>query len=102
MPVTYEWDCETVATRDSDDFYDGDIIDHYHSDKLSDVIRFAKENSQDGTKCEVVLVRDSDEGRSWAYVKSGLLPDHFDDAYGRYVAKVPLKYRKQFESVTND
>ena len=68
MNVVYEWDRETIDEH-------GDIVDHNHADKLSDII------NDEGV---LVLVRDeccpesgSVEDRQWAYVSNGKLPEYF-------------------------
>lgn len=96
MTTTYEWDIE---------LWNGDeIIDHDHRDRLtefgseelilainSDVLNAA------GDYTKLVLVRDSDrDGRAWAYVTDGKLPDQFLDAYDRPVVNVPKRYREEF------
>lgn len=88
MPVSYEWDIET---------WDGEeILDHNHRDRLHD---FGGEEltlavAEDGFR--LVLVRDDDNGRSWAYVTNGELPEQFLDAYERPVATVPRRYIEEF------
>ena len=88
MTVTYEWDIETVDP-DTDD-----ILDHRHADKLSEL-------PKPGTNERLVLVRDDDAGRSWAYVKNGILPNFFSipeadgNEYETAVA-VPVRFEQEF------
>lgn len=88
MTTTYEWDIET---------WDGDeIIDHDHR---ASVHEFGGEEltlavAEDGYR--LVLVRDDNEGRSWAYVTNGELPSHFLDAFEKKVAKVPDRFVREF------
>lgn len=88
MAVTYEWDIEK---------YDGDeIVDHNHRDIVHefDGEELTLAVAEDGYR--LVLVRDDDSGRSWAYVTNGELPTDFLDAYGKIVAKVPQRFFKEF------
>jgi hypothetical protein len=68
METKYEWDIETIETKH------GDVVDHYHHDKLSDLLDTLKQWApKSGERYEVVLVRDvgsNDEGvvdRQWWY-----------------------------------
>lgn len=92
MTVVYEWDVETVADRDSDDFADGDVIEHYHTASFKECMEYVnKYPPEAGTRYDIVLVRDDDEGRSWAYLFHGnMLP--FLDAYNNNVCKVPKRF----------
>lgn len=51
--------------------------------------------SEEGMTSRIVLVRDDDKGRSWAYLEDGELPSHFEDAYGVKVAKVPGRFHEE-------
>lgn len=82
--VTYEWDIET-----SDEH--GDIQEHDHRDTLAERPRPLTKNDA------LVLVCDDDNGRSWAYVKNGELPDHFSDAYDRPTRNVPKRFHAELE-----
>lgn len=96
MTVTYEWDCETVANGDSPDFEDGEVIDHAHGASLAEVKKWAESNPPEaGFRHEFVLVRDDDEGRSWAYIEAGKLPEYFTDADGADGAKLPQRFIKE-------
>ena len=78
--TTYEWDIETV---------DGDeVLDHDHRDRLSEfgMEELIKAINEDDS-LRLCLVRDNDDGRSWAYVIDGQMPAVFLDAYDREVAK---------------
>lgn len=81
MKTIYEWDYETVNK-------DGDIIDHNHADKLTEFSEVCKTDT-------LVLVRDSDNERAWAYVENGKLPEFFSDAYQRPTTKVPKRFHKE-------
>lgn len=91
MRVFYEWDVESVDTET------GDVTDHNHFDSYAEAVEFADGEPDDGEEYKVVLVRDDDNGRSWAYVEDGKLPGHFEDAYCRNVAKVPQKFVREVE-----
>jgi len=89
--VTYEWDLESWEWEDNEK----SIVDHTHRNKLTcrDVDEWRV-----SPYIDLVLVRDSAEGRAWAYVdKSEKLPLAFVDAYGTKVAKVPLRFRKELQ-----
>ena len=87
--VKYEWDVETVEEES------GDVLDHNHCDSFREAIAAARETPDDGCRFDVVLVRDDDDGRSWAYLDDGKLPTHFLDAYEHEVAKVPQRFVKE-------
>lgn len=91
MTVYYEWDVEEV------DKY-GDIQDHYHSDNYSKCLKWyntQSANESSGFTSRIVLVRDDDKSRSWAYMVNGDLPLHFEDANGIEVAKVPKRFHDE-------
>jgi hypothetical protein len=95
--VVYEWDCETVGSIDTDEFAEGDVIEHAHAPTLRETLKWAREEPlEPGTRYEIVLVRDDNEGRSWAYLEeNGALPEYFLDAYDRRVAKVPKRFHAE-------
>lgn len=91
--ITYEWDMEEydIAADNSE----AEIVDHYHGDKLID-IGFPSDHKQ-----KLVLVRDDDNGRLWAYVdESRMLPKYFSrpEADGKYYetnVKVPQRFHRE-------
>ena len=101
--VTYEWDAESVHI-------DGDVIEHYHADKLESLKWASYTVNDDDTFFRIVLVRDvwgirrnkssvlSDDDiylsdRTWCYVtQDGILPKTTDSG-----KKIPKKYLKEFE-----
>jgi hypothetical protein len=89
MTVRYEWDVELV-NKDSDD-----IIDHNHFDKYADAVKAAALPTEERDFNRIVLVRDDDDGRSWAYVKNGKLPKEFRDAYCMRLAEVPKRFHAE-------
>ncbi len=96
MAVQYEWDCETVADGDSSQFEDGEVIDHSHGETFKSVVDWSKNNPPSpGFRHEIVLVRDNDDGRSWAYVVDDQLPEFFTDADGRDAARVPQRFVRE-------
>lgn len=94
MTVEYEWDCETHAAGDSEDYTDGDVIDHYHAPSYATAREWSARNQQPGTRHAIVLVRDSDAGRSWAYVNDGKLSTHFEDG-AQQLSRVPARFHAE-------
>lgn len=97
MTVEYEWDVETVADGDSTNFEDGEVIEHYHCVTCAEALTRAAEPAEQGFRHEVVLVRDDDEGRSWAYVTQNELPRFFTDADGADSSVVPQRFHQALE-----
>ncbi len=90
---TFEWVIETLDRPDCDE---AEILDVDHTDSYIEAVSRA-----DAVKhARIGLVLDTDDDRAWAYVEAGALPDHLEDAFGRAIAAVPQKYRRQFLSVT--
>jgi hypothetical protein len=94
MSVIYEWDVEEVSTLPEDQ---GDIIEHWFQTSYAGCVKKSAEAPQAGAEWKVVLVRDDDEGRSWAYMDDGKLPEHFTDANGADCAKVPQKFHAEVQ-----
>ena len=89
MTVEYEWDCETVDTY-------GDIIEHTHGATHAEVKAWSAANPcEPGFRRDLVLVRDDDEGRAWAYLEDGKLPEFFQDAGLCNVSKVPQRFHRE-------
>jgi hypothetical protein len=88
----YEWDIETVAVVETDDYEEGDIIDHDHMDtpRLPD----ADENLV--LVCDAYYA-DGQSQRSWAYVEDGKMETYFRDAYERMTIKIPQKFHNQLK-----
>lgn len=97
MAVEYEWDVELQAAVDSDDHEEGEVLDHDHQLSYADAMKRAAMPTPDGFRSVIVLVRDDDAGRSWAYVENGKLAEKFSDANGSDVAKVPACFAKEVE-----
>lgn len=96
MTTTYEWDIEL--------WNDEEIVDHDHRDRLTEfgmeeLIQAINSDvvSAEGDYTRLVLVRDSDkDGRAWAYVEDGKMPEQFLDAYQRPVCPVPKRFIEEF------
>jgi hypothetical protein len=88
MSVFYEWDVETVSVVDDL------VIDHDHRGNFK-ACKIEAAHCDPGYKKVIVLVRDDDYSRSWAYIEDGKLPTHFRDAYGRVVARVPKRFMRE-------
>lgn len=97
MTVYYEWDVETVTVCDSEQYEEGEVLEHYHCDSYAEAVQIASDNPEEGTALVIVLVRDDDYGRAWAYLHNGKLPPEFEDAAGRRVAKVPQRFVREVE-----
>ena len=91
--VRYEWDIETVTNEDTEEYEAGEVMDHNHRDDFADTLWCVEAAPPEGMHYEVVLVRDDDEGRSWAYLTNGRLGSHFLDAYQRRTRPVPQRFR---------
>lgn len=85
MSVYYEWRVEELDGDDivdSFDFPDYETALVFHN-WLNELTR-------------IVLVRDSDHSRAWAYMTSdGKLPESFCDAHNQVIAKVPQRFHKE-------
>lgn len=96
MAVRYEWDVETVTDRDSAEHEKDEVLDHNHFDTFREASEFVRVfKPADGERFDLVLVRDDDNGRSWAYVTDGKLPEYFSDAYRDEVSKVPQRFHNE-------
>jgi hypothetical protein len=80
--VYYEWLCEFVDEH-------GDIQEVIHANTYTDILRHTE---SDEFEVHVGLVRDTENSRSWAYIKDGGLPEFFRDAFDRKDAKVPKRF----------
>lgn len=93
MTVIYEWDVETVETYDDGN---NDVHDHHHTKTFAEAKAFAATTPPEGCTHEIVLVRDDDDRRSWAYLnEDGTIPSHFYDANEGVWGKVPARYHKE-------
>lgn len=91
MAVYYKWVVETV--REYADDGGNDIIDTCGQVSYAEAVKVASEPCE-GADChfEIVLVRDDDDRRSWAYMEDGKLQEYAEDAYGTNWGKIPKKY----------
>ncbi len=107
MNTRYEWDAEQVAVYASESYEEGEVIEHHFADSLKEArqtVRSRSYNADAGTLSsegyELVLVRDDDGGRSWAYMENGKLPTHFRDAFGSEGARVPQRFHREVEKAS--
>ena len=89
----YEWDIETIN-------HDGEVEDHYSEDKLRpdmalDAITYGNQ------RC-LVLVRNDADGRHWAHVQDGKLPEFFQCAYQRDTVRVPKRFHTELAKVIKE
>lgn len=96
MFTSYEWDIETIE-RQTDG--DEEVLDHHHAERLSNYA--ARDYVAENEPYEynvLVLVRDSDGERLWAYVDMTryVLPRYFDDAWHEETGvKVPKRFHEE-------
>lgn len=96
MTVRYEWDVELYATADSAAFDQYDVIDHNHCANVREIPYALSRPLGEGEGHRVVLVRDDDDGRAWAFLgDDGTLPQFADDAYDVPQGKVPSRFHAQ-------
>ena len=96
MWTAYEWDIETIE-RQTDG--DEEVLDHYHAEKLKDYPEGALTAENEPYEYNaLVLVRDSDGDRVWAYVDLTTLelPEFCDDAWQTETdVKVPQRFHTE-------
>jgi hypothetical protein len=100
MTVGYEWDVETHVTyNNTGDIDSMDVLDHDYCESAKQAktkaARTPEAHSDGVTSHYIVLVRDDDDRRAWAYVVDGKLPDHFEDADGRPTTTVGPWWSKE-------
>jgi len=93
--VRYEWDVEECNAVETTDLDEGEVIDHRHCETYTEVKRVLAETPPPGSVWSACLVRDDDNGRSWAYMEDGKLPEYFEDAYQHPTAKVPQRFHAE-------
>lgn len=90
--IRYEWTVEFIDEH-------GDIVDSEFWDTYEQAMSHAIPDA--GCTVDIGVVRDrstDEEGqvcRSWAYLEDGKLPEYFENAYGRQIAKVPAKFHNE-------
>jgi hypothetical protein len=104
LRITYEWDIERI------DAESGDIIDHYHADKLADypaaklqeaLERRTIEGDNGKETFHLCIVRDignDEQGiveRAWSYVENGKLNRTFREADGAPVCTTPARFFRE-------
>lgn len=99
MSVRYEWDVETCLDMDSEG--NEDIVDHNHTESYAEALADFKQPAEEGTFKRIVLVRDDDKCRSWAYMEEGKLPEYFEDAYNQETVKVPKRFHDEVTKAGN-
>ena len=78
MTVFYEWDVETHADGNSPEYEDGEVIDHRFCASFKEAVLVASRPAPPNFRWAVVLVRDDDDRRSWAYLAAdNTLPPFF-------------------------
>jgi hypothetical protein len=102
MAVAYEWDVELVEDVDEDE--EKEILEHFHQTSFAECFDFVVKNPPaSGTCYQIVLVRDDDDRRAWAYLEDNkALPEQFEDADGRDYAKVPKRFHDQVAKVIGE
>lgn len=102
--VSYEWDVEThIYYNESSDIDSMDVLDHEFSESFEEASqKFCVQPEQypEGVSSKhIVLVRDDDFMRTWAYLDGNKLPEFFMDADGKNQTKVPKKFHKEVEKI---
>lgn len=90
--VGYEWDVEIVADGDTVEHEDGEVLEHDHCGSYAEAKRKAAETPPEGCRYVIVLVRDDDKCRAWAYLEDGKLPETFTDGLGHEYRQVPKRF----------
>ncbi len=96
MWTTYEWDIETTERLNDGD---EEILDHHHAERLNDFPKGALTAENEPYEYNtLVLVRDSDGERLWAYVDptNSTLPRYFCDSWQEEIdVKVPKRFHEE-------
>lgn len=97
MTVYYEWDVEEVQDYiDESGDEQTEIIEHWFQMSYEDCIKhISRRPAPSGNRYDIVLVRDDDDGRSWAYMEGGKLPEYAENAFGEDCGKIPKKYHAE-------
>ena len=90
--VGYEWDIEIIADGGSEEHEDGEVLEHDHCGTYAEAKRKAAETPPEGCRYVIVLVRDDQNRRAWAYLEGGKLPDTFTDGLGHEYRQVPKRF----------
>lgn len=103
MAVYYEWDCEEVSDIEQEGYAVDDIIEHYHSRTYKEALAISQTTPPEGSRWDIVLVRDDDDRRAWAYMmdgEDGNPPEWFCDADGREYKRVPKRFFNEVAHAT--
>ena len=90
----YEWIVEELMIDDSMQD-DPDIVDITHCDSYNEAETVVKRLQRLSIPARIALTRDDEDGREWAYMKAGMLPEHFETPFGSIGNKVPNKFHKE-------
>lgn len=91
MTVVYEWDVEEFTDDEHED-----IVQHYFCTKFSEALAISQAKPEEGCRRRVVLVRDDDEERSWAYLRDdATMPEFFENADGVECTRVPKRFKAE-------
>lgn len=110
MTVYYEWDVEEIATENhvsvgGQEYDAGDVMEHFHQTSLKDCHQFIEYNSKlkdDLSRFQIVLVRDGERSRTWAYMEYGKLPEFFVGAWGEDRTRVPKRFHEEVKRIQNN
>ena len=89
--TNYEWDVE----ENNDD---GDIVDHNHFETYQEACEFYNDilmSKSADQSFSIVLVKDTDSYRAWAYMVDDKLPTYFTDAQCCDAGKVPQRFHQE-------
>jgi hypothetical protein len=85
-------DCDT-AKHEKDE-----ILDLWFFDTFAKAREHTAHTPEPGQRFDLVLVRtDASEGRTWAYMEAGRLPQQFEDAWQRPATNVPQRFHREVE-----
>ncbi len=93
--VFYEWDVEEVTDVESERYEEGEVIEHWHQESYADCQHLTAQKAPSGMRFEIVLVCNTFDDRSWAYVENGKLPKYFENAYQNKTRKVPKRFHDE-------
>lgn len=103
MAVYYQWDVELhIYYNDADEIDSMDVLDHDFCDNFKEAKAIAagppEQYPEGKTSLHIVLVRDGDVGRTWAYLEDdGKLPEKFMDAEGKLQTAVPKRFHLEVQ-----
>ena len=95
----FEWDIEEVHAVETDLIEEGEVLDHNFLESAAEGVAFLQKHktAPADIRYEMVLVLDTDDGRSWAYVdmETMMLPLHFEDAERCKTRKVAKRFHNE-------